>query len=120
MLTQERSVSDVLHDIVGKIQDIVRGEVRLAKTEAREEIVRARSAAAIVAVGTLSGIFGTLFVLLVCACGLALVMPAWAAAATVAAVLLVCCVIVLNTGIKQLGRVVALSRTTHGIKETLQ
>ena len=118
MLTQERSVSDVLHDIVGKIQDIVRGEVRLAKTEAREEIVRARSAAAIVAVGTLSGIVGTLFVLL--ACGLALVMPAWAAAATVAAVLLVCCVIVLNTGIKQLGRVVALSRTTHSIKETLQ
>ena len=120
MHTQERSVSEVLRDIVVNIQDIVRGEVRLAKTEAREEIVKARSAAVIVAIGALGGIFGAMFVLLACACGLALVMPAWAAAATVAVVLLVCCGIVLNTGMEKLERVVSLPRTTHSIKETVQ
>ena len=44
MSAGDRSISVVLQDIVRNIQDIVRSEVRLAKTELREEVAKARSA----------------------------------------------------------------------------
>jgi hypothetical protein len=44
MTPGDRPISAVLQDIVGNIQDIVRSEVRLARTEIGEEVGRARSA----------------------------------------------------------------------------
>ena len=38
MSPADRSISAVLHDIVGNIQDIVRCEIRMAKTELTEEL----------------------------------------------------------------------------------
>ena len=40
-MAEERSVSDVFHDIVRNLQDMVRSEIRLAKVEVRGEITRA-------------------------------------------------------------------------------
>ena len=44
MPANERSFADVFQDIVRNIQEIVRSEVRLAKTEIRDEAAKAKSA----------------------------------------------------------------------------
>ena len=80
MAAVDRPISVVLHDIVGNIQDIVRSEVLLAKTELREEVVRSRSAAILLAVGVLLLSFGAFLVLLAIVLALTGLMPGWAAA----------------------------------------
>ena len=42
MAAEDRSFSDVVQDILRNVQEIVRSEVRLAKTEIREEAVKAK------------------------------------------------------------------------------
>ena len=42
-MAEDRSVSDVLQDILRNLQDMVRSEIRLAKVEIREEARRAVS-----------------------------------------------------------------------------
>jgi hypothetical protein len=63
MATADRSISSVLHDIVGNVQDIVRSELRLARTELTEELAKARNGAMLLGVGTLMVVFSVLFVL---------------------------------------------------------
>ena len=43
MAAADRSFSDVLQDIIGNVQEMVRSEVRLAKTEIREQVVTSKS-----------------------------------------------------------------------------
>ena len=50
-MAEERSVSDVLQDIVRNLQDMVRSEIRLAKVEIREEVRRVVSSSAWIAAG---------------------------------------------------------------------
>ena len=83
MALEDRSISVLLQDIVGNIQDIVRAEVRLVKTEVGEEFGKARSAGVLCAVGTLAAICSALFILLAAVYALSEVMPEWAAALTV-------------------------------------
>ena len=47
----DRSVSDVLQDILRNVQEILRSEVRLAKAEIRQEATQAASSALWVTVG---------------------------------------------------------------------
>ena len=75
-----RSVSDVLQDIVGNVEEIVRSEVRLAKTELREEVNRAKPAGLLLAIGALAAVFAVLFFLLTIYYALSMVVPNWAAA----------------------------------------
>ena len=44
MATLDRSFADVLQDIVGNMQEIVRSEVRLAKAELSDEARKAKPA----------------------------------------------------------------------------
>ena len=75
-MSTERPLSAVLSDIAGNVQDIVRAELRLAKTEATDEVARASSAGLMVGLGILMlGISG-LFALLAAVYALSLVMPA--------------------------------------------
>ena len=50
-MAEERSVSDVLQDILRNLQDMVRSEIRLAKVEIREEARRAVSSGVWIAAG---------------------------------------------------------------------
>ena len=47
----ERSISSLLKDIVGNLQQIIRAEVRLAKVEVGEELSKARQAMVLLAIG---------------------------------------------------------------------
>ena len=59
----------------------------LAKTEFKEEAVKAKDSAVLLAAGAVSGIFAVTFLLLTIIYALALVMPTWAAALVVGGVL---------------------------------
>ena len=84
MSTDARGVSDVLHDIFGNLQDIVRSEVRLIKTEVEESLAKCSRPAVIVAIRAMLGSLAVLFVLLAVVFALSRIMPNGAAALFVA------------------------------------
>ena len=120
MSAEERSVSDVFHSIVHNVQEIVRSEIRLAKTEVREEIVKAKFAALLLLMGALAGIFAIFFVLLGSVYALALVIPSWAAAVIVGCVLAGVASVTLLTTLKRFKQVNATpEHTVRNIKENI-
>ena len=100
-----RGLSDVLQDIIHNVQDIVRSEVRLAKTEFKEEAAKAKDSAVLLAAGAVTGVFAVGFLLLTIVYALALVMPSWAAALLVGAVLAILTTAVLTLGLKRFKRI---------------
>jgi uncharacterized membrane protein YqjE len=76
---RERSMSDVLRDIFGNVQEMVRSELRLARAELKEEAGKTMSSAKLLGIGAGLGLFAGAFLLVTIALLLALVMPGWAA-----------------------------------------
>lgn len=105
MATSDRSIAEILQDVLRNVQDIMRSEVRLAKTEIREEISKAKSASLLVGAGALCSIFAAFFLLLTILYGLAIVLPNWAAALIVTAILAIGAGATFSAGLKQLKRV---------------
>jgi uncharacterized membrane protein YqjE len=120
MTPGDRPISAVLQDIVGNIQDIVRSEVRLARTEIGEELGRARSAGVLFSVGAVTATFSALFLLVTIMYALTLVVPAWAAALIVSAGVGIVAVVTLALGMKRLKTVHAIPKTTASLKENAQ
>ena len=116
----ERPVSAVLRDIVGNVQDIVRAEMRLAKTEVTEELGRASSAGLLVGVGAIMLMFSALFALLAVVYALSLAMPAWAAALIVAGVEVVMAAIFVGIGVRRFRATRAAPRTRATVKENVE
>jgi len=117
----DRSISDIFQNIVANVQEIVRSEVRLAKTEIREEAVKAKSSAAMLGAGAVTAVFALLFILLTLVYALAEVMPNWAAALIVGAALAIVAAVIIAAGLKQLKAIQATpQRTVHTIKENVQ
>jgi uncharacterized membrane protein YqjE len=117
----DRSFTEVLADIVRNIQEILRSEIRLAKTEVRQEMVKTKSAAALLGGGAVAGLFAALFMLLAIVYALIRVMPDWAAALVVAVVMGIAAAIALAAGQKQFRQVhPAPDKAVHSIKENVE
>ncbi len=120
MAAADRPISAVLSDIVGNVQDIVRSELRLAKTEATEELGKLRSGGMLLGVGTLMTVLSAVFLLLAIVYALSLVMPGWAAALIVGvsagAIAALCC----GLGIKRVKAMRAAPKTTASMKENVE
>ena len=117
---RERSLADVLQDIVANVQDIVRSELRLASVEIRQELVKAASAGKVTAAGGVLALFAFAFLLLAAVYGLALVMPPWLAALAVAVVLAITGSILISAGSKRLKLIhLKPEKTVASIRETL-
>lgn len=117
---RERSLSDVLQDIVANIQDIVRSELRLASAEIRQEIAKAANAGKVAAAGAVLALFGMAFFLLAAVYALALVMPPWMAALAVALVLAIAGSILISAGNKRMKLIhLKPEKTVASIRETL-
>jgi len=101
MTNRERSAGDVLKDIVGNVQEIIRSEVRLAKVETTEEITKAKSAAIILGAGGVFGLFATGFVLLAAVYALSLVVASWMAALIVGVVVGIAAAIMISRGLDE-------------------
>ncbi|MEP6934703.1 MAG: phage holin family protein [Nitrospirota bacterium] len=120
MTPDDRSLTSVLQDIIANIQDIVRSEVRLAKTELREEATKAQAVGILVAVGALCGCFGVLFALWAVMDGLARVMPDWAAALSVALPLALVAAVTISAGLKRWTHVHPPNKTIQTMKENVE
>ncbi len=116
-----RSIADVLQDIVANVQEIVRAEVRLAKTEVKEEASKAGRAAGMLAGGAVAGIYAVGLLLLTILFALARVMPLWLAALILFALLGIATAILLSAGKKRFQRVhAAPEKTIETMKENVE
>jgi protein-S-isoprenylcysteine O-methyltransferase Ste14 len=120
MPANERSFSQILQDIVHNIQEIVRSEIRLARTEITQEATKTKTAGVVIAAGALSGVFALLFALLAVDYALSLAMPNWAAALIVSAALAIIAGAMLSAGRKRFKHVhPAPERTIVSMKENV-
>jgi hypothetical protein len=119
--TSGRSLSDVLRSIVDNVQDIVRSELRLAKTEIGVELAKAKQAGVLLGTGAACGFFAVLFALLAVVFGLGNVVPMWTAALIVAAALGIVGGCMYSAGRKRLRGVHALpERAVETARENIQ
>jgi Putative Actinobacterial Holin-X, holin superfamily III len=116
----DRSLADVFQDIVRNVQEIIRAEIALARTEVRQEASKAVSSLAWVVVGALSGLFAVVFILWTAAYALGLLWPMWAATLVVAGVLTLSAIGLLTIGIRRLRELHPTpERTVQTIKENV-
>lgn len=116
-----RSITDVLQDIVGNVQTIVRSEVRLAKTETTEEVAKAAQAAAMTTAGILTALFTVWLLLLTILFALSIAIPFWAAALILLIVMGILTAFLLIGGKKRLKTVHPVPRkTVESIKENAE
>ena len=121
MAAEDRSLSDVLQDAIRNVQEIVRSEVRLAKTEIREEAAKTKSLAVLLGAGAVTAFFAILFLLLMIVYALALVMPIWTAALIVGAALAVVASVMLTAAIRRFKQIHPTpERTVETIKENVE
>lgn len=116
----DRPISAVLSDIMGNVQDIVRSEARLAKTEILAELRKSTTAALLVGTGLVMLAFSGLFVLVAIVAALSQVMPVWAAALIVAAGEGLMAALFVALGLKRLKAVRAAPRTQSTLKENIE
>jgi len=101
----ERSVPEVLQDIIGNVQEILRSEVQLAKTELKEEAAEAATPIMTLGVGLLLGAYAVGLLLLAAVFGLARIMTIWSAALLVGAMVAIIAVLLVNSGLGGLKRI---------------
>ena len=122
MATQNgRTVPEVLQDIVGNIQEIIRSEFLLAKAEVKEEAGKAAPPLKMMLVGAILGLYGLGFLLWTAVLGMATVMPMWLAALIVGVVLAVIAIGLTGSASQRLKHVNAVpERTIDTLKENVQ
>ena len=120
-MADERSVTDVLQDILHNLQDMVRAEIRLAKVEMREEARRAVSSSIWIAAGMVGAVSAWIFLLWTLAYALAARLPMWTATLVVAIVIGVAAVVLITGGILRARRIRPIpERTVESVKENLE
>lgn len=117
----DRSVTQILQDITGNVQQIIRSEVTLAKIELKQEAAQTARASVPLLGGTIAALYGAGFLLLACVFALEIVLDAWAAALIVGAGVCIIGAILANVGLNRLRRVTPTpERTVATIKENAQ
>jgi hypothetical protein len=116
-----RSVPEVLQDIVGNIQEIIRSEFRLAKAEVKQEAAKAKAPVVMSIVGGAIGMYAIGFLLLTAMLAMATVMTMWLAALIVGAALAVISIAMITKATARLKHVNAVpERTVETLKENVQ
>ena len=116
-----RSVPEVLQDIVGNIQEIIRSEFTLAKIEVKQEAAQAKGLLVMWLIGGALGLYALGFMLFTAMLGMATVMPMWLAALIVAVVLTVISIALLSAASNRLKQVQKVpERTIETLKENVQ
>ena len=98
----QRSFPDVLQDIITNLQEIVRYEFRLAKTEVRETAQKAARPALAFGVGLFLAFYGVGFLLLACVYALTTVVAGWVAALLVGTVVSIVATALMSSNGKKL------------------
>jgi uncharacterized membrane protein YqjE len=115
----ERSMGEVVKDIISNVQEMVRSEVRLARVELREEASHASGAVKLIGIGAGLALLGAAFLLVTVTLLLALVMPAWLATLIVGAVLGISGFVMLQKGRAEFS-VPRPTKTIENVKENVE
>ena len=117
----DRSVSDVLQDILRNVQDILRSEVRLAKAEIRQEVTQAASSALWVTVGVVGVLSAWMFLLWTAVYALGAILPMWAATLVIAVAMAGAGGVLITAGLRRFTRINPVpERTMESLKENLE
>ena len=115
-----RSVPQVLQDIVGNLQEIIRSEFHLAKAELKEEAAKASKPVATFGLGLVFAFYGIGFLLVALLFGLSTVMAVWLAALLVGAVLAIVAIVLMSSSGRKLKRVDPTpDKTIRSVEENL-
>ena len=118
MPLENRTVPDLVNQIVGNIRGIFRGEIRLAVTELKEEASVASRAAISLGIGVVLGLYAGGLLFLGAVYALTIVLQPWAAALVVAAGTGLLAAIFVTQGMKRFKKVqVKPTKTITSIKE---
>jgi uncharacterized membrane protein YqjE len=116
-----RTVPEVLQDIVGNIQEIIRSELRLAKAEVKQEAAKAKSPVIMSVMGGALGFYAFGFLLLTAMLAMATVMAMWMAALIIGGVLAIVSLALIGAAKSRFKHVNAVpERTIESIKENVQ
>ncbi len=117
----DRSVSDVVQDILRNVQEILRSEVRLAKAEIRHEVTQAAASALWVTVGVVAVLSAWMFLLWTAAYALATLLPMWAATLVIAAAMAGAGSVLIAAGLRRFTHITPMpERTIESLKENLE
>jgi hypothetical protein len=117
----QRSAGEIIREVVGDLESMVRSEIRLARAEMSEKIQKAESAAGLMGGAAVCGLLAGGCFVTACICALALAMPV-GVAALLMGVFLICIAAALFLG----GRIRLRNvnpvpeRTLETIKETMR
>ena len=117
----DRAFSDVLQDLLGNLQKLVRSEIRLAKAEVREDATLALSAGTCLGLGVIGGIGAGMLLLWTVVFALALVLPMWAATLVTCGITAALAGVLIMVGRERLKRLrPGPDRTVENIKENME
>lgn len=122
MAAHDTSILGIIQTAIHDGQDLIRGEIALAKSEMREEVRRLGAGAALLAGALLAGMIALVFLLIAVAWGLSegLGWPVWAGFGSVAAVLLIAAGVFAYLGRSRIGRDRHMPLTVDTVKENVQ
>jgi len=116
-----KTTSELLKDIAGNVQEIIRSEFRLARTETIEQAGKAWEGARLLIAGAVMGIFALGFVLATIALLFARVMPAWAAVGLTATIVGITAAVMISSGRTRMKQVhIKPEKTVESVKENVQ
>lgn len=117
----DRTLPELLHGIAGNIEEIIRSEFQLAKTEIKEEASKARKPVALIGAGVVLALYAGGFVLLAIVYALGTIMASWLAALIVGAALAVFGMAFISTAKNKLKQVnMVPKRTAETLKEDVE
>ena len=120
-MAADRSVADVLQDILRNVQDILRSEIRLAKAEIRQEATQAAAAAVWMTIGVVGLLSAWMFLLWTAVYALATVLPIWAATLVTTVAMAGVGGVVITAGLRRFARIKPMpERTIESLQENLE
>jgi hypothetical protein len=120
-MAADRSVADVLQDILRNVQDMLRSEVRLAKAEIRHEATQAAAAALWLTIGFVGLLSAWMLLLWTAVYALAMALPIWAATLVIAVAMAGVGGVVITAGRRRFTRIKTMpERTIASLQENLE
>jgi protein-S-isoprenylcysteine O-methyltransferase Ste14 len=118
----DQSIADVIRRTLHDAQDLIRGEIALAKAELRQEVRRVGVGMAALAGAAVAGVIGILFLLAAIAWAIPAVAgwPAWTGFAIVAGVVLVAAAVLAAMGKKRFNGERHMPLTVETLKENME
>jgi uncharacterized membrane protein YqjE len=116
----QRSTGELMKDIASHAQELIRGEIKLAKTELKEEGRRATGSLTMFAAGAVAALFGLGFLLWAVTFLLALMLPLWGAAILMGVVLFIAATVLASVGMSRWRKLRGMEKSVGELRENVE